>query len=85
MNDRKWKLGDDLIASDSLLDGVTFDDLILAVRCNCQVIDRAAVYSTLNEILAIRRQEMRYLLENNMEAIIEMAKIGRGGAENDSV
>lgn len=85
MNDRKWKLGDDLIASDSLLDGVTFDDLILAVHCNRQVIDRAAVYSTLNEILAIRRQDMRYLLENNMEAIIEMAKMGRGGAENDSV
>lgn len=71
MNERKWKLGDDLITSDSLLDGVTFDDLILAVRCNCQVIDRAAVYSALNEILAIHRQDMRYLLENNWERLGE--------------
>lgn len=32
----KWKLGDDLISSDSLLDGITFDDVILAVHHNCR-------------------------------------------------
>ena len=34
MPEREWKLGEDLVTSDSLLDGLTFDDLILAVHCN---------------------------------------------------
>ena len=32
MSEREWKLGKDLVTSDNLLDGLTFDDLILAVR-----------------------------------------------------
>lgn len=34
MEERKWILGDDLAACDNLLDGITFDDVILAVHCN---------------------------------------------------
>ena len=30
--EREWKLGEDLSTCDNLLDGVTFDDLILAVH-----------------------------------------------------
>ena len=30
MQDREWTLSKDLVTSDSLLDGLTFDDLILA-------------------------------------------------------
>lgn len=40
MEERKWILGDDLAACDNLLDGITFDDVILAVHCNCRVISR---------------------------------------------
>lgn len=77
----EWKLGVDLSAQDNLLDGVTFDDLILAVHCNCRVINRAAVHAELNHIIASRRQDMMYLLEKNMDAIMEAAKVGRGGYE----
>lgn len=77
MPDREWKLGEDLITSDNLLDGITFDDLILAVHHNSQKIDERSVYAALNEILAIRRQDMRFLLKNNMEAIMEEARKGR--------
>lgn len=77
MPDREWKLGEDLITSDNLLDGITFDDLILAVHCNCPVINRQAVHSTLNEILAIRKEDMDFLLENNIERIMEEARKGR--------
>lgn len=77
MDDRQWKLGEDLSTCDNLLDPVTFDDLILAVHCNCRVINRAAVHAEMNEILASRRQDMMYLLEKNMETIMDEARKGR--------
>ena len=77
MPDREWKLGEDLITSDNLLDGITFDDLILAVHHNSPEINEGSVYAALNQMLAIRRQDMRFLLKNNMEAIMEEARKGR--------
>lgn len=74
---REWKLGVDLIASDNLLDGVTFGDLILAVHCNCRDISPEAVRKELRGILDSRRQDMDYLLEKNMAAIILEARKGR--------
>lgn len=76
MVERKWRLGEDLVTSDNLLDGVAFDDLILAVHCNCRVITPEAVRAELEEILESRKQDMMFLLENNMDAI--MAEAGKG-------
>ena len=76
--EREWKLGDDLATCDNLLDGITFDELILAVHCNCRAITPEAVRKELNSILADRKQDVWYLLENNMEAIIKEARKGRG-------
>lgn len=75
--ERKWRLDADLITSDSLLDGLTFDDLILAVHCNCRIINRASVHAELNEMLASRRQDMMFLLEQNIDVIMDKAKKGR--------
>ena len=75
--EREWKLGEDLSTCDNLLDGVTFDDLILAVHCNCRTITPEAVLSELRTILAQRRQDMLHLLVNNMERIMEEARKGR--------
>ncbi len=72
-----WTLGDDLATCDNLLDGVTFDDLILAVHCNCRTINRASVHAELNHMLASRKQDMNFLLEKNMDAIIATALKGR--------
>lgn len=77
MQDREWTLGKDLVTSDSLLDGLTFDDLILAVHCNCQTINRASVHAELNRIMATRRQDMMFLLEKNMDTIMAEARKGR--------
>ena len=74
--ERDWKLGKDLYPEDNLLDGITFDDLILAVH-QCRTINQATVHSELNEILAQRRQEMMFLLEKNMDVIIQKALEGR--------
>lgn len=75
--DREWKLGVDLSTCDNLLDGITFDDLILAVHCNCRDINRMAVHQQLSEILAQRRQDMVHLLERNIETIMAEARKGR--------
>lgn len=79
--ERKWKLGDDLDQYDDLLYGITFDDLILAVHCNCRKITPEAVLREAREILDIRMQDYRFLLENNLDAIIEEAKKGRAQYE----
>lgn len=76
-----WKLGDDMIPSDSLLDGITFDDVILAVHHNCEYITPDAVVSTAKEILESRMQDFCYLLENNIEEIMAEARKGRDGYE----
>nr|DAJ99380.1 MAG TPA: hypothetical protein [Caudoviricetes sp.] len=36
MDVRSWTLGDDLRPEDNLLDGITFDEIILTVHCNCR-------------------------------------------------
>lgn len=72
-----WKLGEDLITSDNLLDGITFDDLILAVHCNCREISSAAVMREFKEIMTSRMQDTEFLLEQNMNEIIHEAKKGR--------
>lgn len=79
--ERNWKLNDDLITSDSLLDGITFGDVILAVHCNCRHITPDAVRRTAKEILDGRMQDYRYLLENNIEEIMAEARKGRAGYE----
>ncbi len=75
--EQSWKLGDDMVVSDNLLDGITFDDLILTVHCNCPKITKQAVKKELKEILAIHMQDMEFLLENNIDKIIELASKNR--------
>ena len=74
--EREWKLGEDLYPEDNILDGITFDDLILAVH-QCRVVTRATVHAELNQILSQQRQDMMFLLEKNMEVIIQKALEGR--------
>ena len=77
--DRAWKLGGDLIPSDNILDGFTFDDIILAVRCNCRTVDRAAVLKTAREILEMRMEDYNYLLRNNLDRIVQIVKDQKEG------
>ena len=78
----EWMLGVDLSVQDSLLDGLTFDDLILAVHHNCRVITPKAVMRELKEMLDTRLQDMEFLVNKNMPYIIKEAKKGRGGYES---
>jgi len=74
MGERKWKLGDDLIWSDNLLDGVTFQDLLLAVYCDCPLVTQECVRKELDEIISERLEDMKGLLERNIDAIVAEAK-----------
>ena len=68
-----WKLGKDMIPSDTILDPVTFDDLILALKCNCECITPNAVIVQATQIINQRLEDVKYLVENNMEEIIALA------------
>lgn len=77
----KWKLGDDLSAEDNLFDGITFNNLILAVHCNCKQITPDAVWATAKEIIESRMIDFEYLLNNNIGEIMEAAMTGRAQYE----
>ena len=81
--EKAWKLGEDLHTEDSLLDGLTFADLILTVHCNCRDITPNAVRKELMEILASRKQDMFYLLEMNMDVIMAEARKGERNEKED--
>nr|DAG49341.1 MAG TPA: hypothetical protein [Caudoviricetes sp.] len=69
-----WKLGKDMLTSDAVLDPVTFDDLILALKCNYAYIGETAVRTQMKEILDQRLEDLKYLIENNMDEIIALAR-----------
>ena len=69
----RWKLGKDLLTSDTILDPVTFDDLILALKCNYAYIGETAVRTQMKEILDQRLEDVKYLIENNIDKIIALA------------
>ena len=72
--ERQWKLDEDLSVTDNILDGLTFDELILTVHCNCREKTEKAVRKELKEIVNSRLEDMYYLLENNIGKIIEKAE-----------
>ena len=75
--DRQWKLGEDMHETDNILDGITFDDVILALHSGERVIDEKAVRRVVKEILEIQMQDFEYILNNNINEIIARAKRGR--------
>ncbi len=77
--ERNWKLGDDVSRHDSLLDSITFDDIILAVYCNCKEIVLEAVRKEFKDFLEMRMTDTEYLLDNNIDEIIAEAKKGKEG------
>lgn len=82
MNERNWILGDDLRPEDNLMDGITFDEIILTVHCNCRNITRETVIREVNDLVSMRLDDMRELLMHNIDIIMSEAKKGRGDYEN---
>lgn len=75
--ERNWLLGDDLAACDNLLDGITFDDIITQVHCNCRNITPDTIRKEVDDFLKLRLADMRELLERNIDTIMTEAGKGR--------
>ena len=70
--ERNWRLGDDLLSSDCILDGLTFDDVILAAH-HTRVVNPETVKENLKDMLEGRLEDMWFLVEKNMDIIIQEA------------
>lgn len=75
--DRKWRIGEDLSVEDNMLDGITFADVILAVHHNCREITPEAIRTEVLGFVEMRLDDMKYLLEKNLDAIAMEAMKGR--------
>ena len=71
----EWKLDVDLNEQDNLLDGITFEQVILDLYAGERVIDENAVKKVVKRILDDRLESMNFLLKNNMDEIIKKAKV----------
>lgn len=78
MKEKQWKLGDDMFLEDNMLDPITFDEVVMTVRCNCREINCESVRKTAMEILESRKEDFIYLLYNNMNEIIKEVKKQKG-------
>lgn len=74
--DNQWRIGEDLITKDGLLDGFTFDDVILALHTEPKINEQTA-RRVLKEIIEIRMQDMNFLFDRNIDIIIAKAREGR--------
>jgi hypothetical protein len=72
--DKQWRLGVDLHELDSLLNGITFDDVLTAVICNEPIIDEKSVRKVIHEIREVCMIEMNELLKKNISRIVAAAK-----------
>ena len=72
----EWKLGKDLTTSDTIIDSVTFDDLIHRIKCICrpEYISEYLVRREMQDILDRQFKDVEFLLKNNMEEIIALVK-----------
>lgn len=78
MEEKKWKLGDDVFLEDNMLDPITFDELVMTIRCNCREINIESVRNTAMEIFDARREDFIFFLYNNMNEIIKEVKKQKG-------
>ena len=72
--ERQWKLNKDLSTYDSVLDGFTFDDIILSLYTGEKIIDKKAIKKVVKDILESQFQDMNFLIDNNIDEILSIAK-----------
>ncbi len=75
--EKKWRLGEDLAVEDNLLDGITFADIILTVHHNCREITPEAIRKEVLAFVEFRLDDMKCLMEKNLDVIAEEARKGR--------
>lgn len=74
MTNPKYKLGEDMHINDAIFPEITFEEIITALHCSEQVIDRKAIQRVISTIMDIRAQDFDYILNNNIAEIIAEVK-----------
>ena len=77
--ERQWKLGEDLFPEDNMLDGFSFEDMIVLVKCNCEELTPANARKELEQMLASKLEDMYFLFDKNIDKILEIARSRRNG------
>ena len=77
MAEREWKLGEDVSEHDSLLNGFTFNQLIVSLHSGSRVVNPAEVRKVVRDMLETDLEDMWFLVEKNMDEIIKRAMKGR--------
>lgn len=67
--ERRWKLGQGMCSDEYILDPVSFDDLILALRCNYGQVSESEIMVQAKEIIEQRLEDYWYLVEHNLYEI----------------
>ena len=75
--ERNWKLGEDVYPEDNILDGITFQEVIMTVHCNCREITYDAIRKEVSTLLKMRIEDMKILMEKNLAVIVDEARKGR--------
>ena len=72
----EFRLGKDLSTYDVILPQITFDELILTLHCNIpkDKITPEAALRELRKILEINTEDMWFLVDKNMDKIIQYSK-----------
>jgi len=78
MEEKEWKLGKDMFLDDNMFDPITFDEVVLAVRCNCRDINCESVRKTAMEIFDMKKEDFLFILYNNIGEIIKEVKKQKG-------
>lgn len=75
--ERQWKLGEDVSEHDNLLDGITFNQLIVSLHSGSEKVTPADVRKVVKDMLEIQLEDMWFLVDKNMDEIIKRATKGR--------
>ena len=75
--ERQWKLGEDVSEHDNLLDGITFNQLIVSLHSGSEKVTPAEVRKVVKDMLEIQLEDMWFLVDKNMDEIIKRAMKGR--------
>lgn len=78
----RWVLGEGMATDESILDSVTFDQLIFDLKCSCDHVTEADVIAQAKEILDQRVETYWDLVKSNAAKVAAMANEEDAGRDD---